>query len=202
VSASAREAQTLALYGGDLYAGVWPWGEVWRLDRDSGQWTFTDRMFKHPLPTRVVLHPYETETKRVDPVANLWGQRITGLHPHGTGLVITTSSKGGGRWEPRFAFLTEKQRADYGATYLATVPGNLAAAIAWKPGPTQLEVKLTGNTLTLSQDGRTLGSVPVPEHLLVAFRPAKVVWGEGIYGRFTGQLIEKSVTLPAAESRP
>ena len=86
VSPSARELQTLAIYGGDVYAGVWPWAEVWRYDRDRDKWAFTERMFHHPLPTDAVVHPYETETLRVDPVGNLWGQRVTGLCPHGAGL--------------------------------------------------------------------------------------------------------------------
>ena len=35
VSDRAREAQTTAIYGGDLYVGVWPWAELWRLDGNS-----------------------------------------------------------------------------------------------------------------------------------------------------------------------
>ena len=190
VSGSAREVQTLALYGGDLYAGVWPWGEVWRCDPDRGRWAFADRMFAHPLPSDTTVHPYEAETRRIDPVGNLWGQRVTGLQPHGAGLVITTSSKGGGPWEPRFAFLTERQRAEYGAVYLATVPGNLAVAAEWNPGPTRFEVTLAGNTLSVTQDGRTLGSVAVPEHLVDAFRPAKVIRGQGVFGPLAGKLVE------------
>jgi hypothetical protein len=192
VSPSARELQTLAIYGGDVYAGVWPWAEVWRYDRDRDKWAFTQRMFHHPLTTDAVVHPYETETLRVDPVGNLWGQRVTGLCPHGAGLVITTSSKGSGPWDPKFAFLSERQRADYGAIYLATVPGALAVAAEWKPGPTRFEVKLSGGTLSVSQDGAPLGSMTVPEHLLSALRPAKLTWGQGMFGPLAGKLTEPS----------
>jgi hypothetical protein len=195
VSRSAREAQTLALYGGDLYAGVWPWAELWRYDAPRQQWGFVERMFDHPQPTDVVVHPYESETKRVDAVANLWGQRITGLQPHGTGLVITTSSKGSGPWEPKFSFLTEQQRADYGATYLATIPGNLAVATTWKPEPTCFEITLTQQQLRVSQDGRPLGSVAIPEALLSDFQPARIVWGQGQFGPLVGQFREKSASL-------
>lgn len=195
LSPSARELQTLALYGGDLYAGVWPWGEVWRYDRDRGKWAFADRMFKHPLPTDAVVHPYETETRRVDAVGNLWGQRITGLHPYGAGLAITTSSKSSGPWEPKFSFLTQQQRADYGAVYLATVPGNLAVPFEWKPGPTRLDVKLQGSTLSVAQDGKLLGSVPLPEHLVTAFRPAKITWGEGVFGPFVGKRTDSTASV-------
>jgi uncharacterized lipoprotein YddW (UPF0748 family) len=195
VSPSAREAQTLAIYGGDLYVGVWPWAEVWRFDRERGKWAFADRMFRHPQPTDSVVHPYEAETRQVDAVYNLWGQRVTGLQPHGAGLVITSSSKTGAPWEPKFSFLTASQRADYGAIYLATVPGNLAAAVEWKPGPTRFEVKLVGNTLSVVQDGRTLGSEVIPERMMAAFRPAKVVWGEGVFGSWAGKIVERSAAV-------
>ena len=124
VSHNAREAQTLAIYNGELYVGVWPWAEVWRYD--GSDWHFVQRMFSHPLLTDAVAHPYEAETKQVDSVYNLWGQRVTGLVPYKGSLIITTSSKGGAPWEPKFAFLTHEQQRDYGAIYRATLPGQLS----------------------------------------------------------------------------
>ena len=205
VSSSAREAQTLAIYGGDLFAGIWPWAEVWRYDSQRNKWAFTQRMFEHPLPTDSVTHPYELETKQVDPVANLWGQRVTGLQPHGTGLVITTSSKSSGPWDPKFSFLTERQLADYGAIYLAVIPGNLAVPIDWQPEPIKISVQLAGTILRVSQDGRTLGQVEIPEHLLSEFQPSHIQWGQGVYGKWSGTLsdplaIADSQTLPQAQS--
>ncbi|MEZ6074733.1 MAG: hypothetical protein R3C56_03380 [Pirellulaceae bacterium] len=205
VSTSAREAQTLAIYGGDLFAGIWPWAEVWRYDTQRNNWAFAQRMFEHPLPTDSSIHPYELETKQVDPVANLWGQRVTGLQPYGTGLVITTSSKSSGPWDPKFSFLTERQLADYGAIYLAVLPGNLAVPIDWQPEPTKISVQLAGTILRVSQDGRTLGQVEIPEHLLSEFQPSHIQWGQGVYGKWSGTLsdplaIADSQTLPQAQS--
>lgn len=205
VSTAAREAQTLAIYGGDLFAGIWPWAEVWRYDSQRNKWAFTQRMFEHPLPTDSVTHPYELETMQVDPVANLWGQRVTGMQPHGTGLLITTSSKSSGPWAPKFSFLTEQQLSDYGAIYLAVIPGNLAVPIDWQSEPTKISVELAGTILKVSQDGRPLGQVEVPEHLLSEFKPSRIQWGRGVYGKWNGTLSDplasaNSQTLP--ESQP
>lgn len=195
VSGASREAQTLAIYDGDLYAGIWPWAELWRYDMQRERWAFTQRMFDHPLPTDAVTHPYELETKQVDPVANLWGQRITGLQPHGTGMLITTSSKSSGPWDPKFSFLGPKQLSDYGASYLATLPGNLATAIEWKPRPTKISVALSGAILSIAQDGRVLAQVQLPDCLLTEFRPAKITWGQGVYGKWSGKLSDSQATL-------
>jgi len=75
VSKKAREAQTIVLYGGELYVGVWPWGEVWRYHRDLDQWNLAHRMFTHPPLTEETIHPYELECQALGIVANLWGQR-------------------------------------------------------------------------------------------------------------------------------
>ena len=73
VSASAREAQTTVIYGGDVFVGVWPWGELWRYNPDSRKWAFTQRMFDHPELSDRITHPYDVENDGGD-VGNQWGQ--------------------------------------------------------------------------------------------------------------------------------
>ena len=105
VRKNAREAQTLTLYGGELYAGVWPWGEVWNLGDRHGEWRFLGRMFTHPAPTDKTTHPYEVQTTKLGAVLNRWGQRVTSLVPFGDSLYLSTSSKGGTPYEPKFTLL-------------------------------------------------------------------------------------------------
>lgn len=203
VSPSAREAQTLAIYGGDVFAGIWPWGEVWRWNTDTREWAFAQRFFQQPLPTSQYQHPYESQTRQVDDVANLWGQRITGLQPHGAGLVVTTSSKTGAPWTRKFAFLDERQREEYGEVYRAVIPGNLAVPTEWKEGPTSFEVTVSGERIRVSQDGRLLGEVAAPKYVTTSFRPANLVWGEGRFGRFAGTLLSSASSVQsAAPARP
>ena len=154
-------------------------------------------MFEHPLPTDSVTHPYELETNQVDPIFNLWGQRVTGMQPHGPGLLITTSSKSSSPWDPKFSFLSERQLAYYGASYFAVVPGNLAVSIDWQPEPTKLSVELSGTILRVSQDGRPVGQIELPQHLLSEFQPSHIQWGRGVYGKWNGALSDPLASVNA-----
>jgi uncharacterized lipoprotein YddW (UPF0748 family) len=194
VSPAAREAQTLALYGGDLYVGVWPWGEVWRRDADRDSWCLADRMFKHPQPSPATVHPYENETRRVDPVGNLWGQRITGLYPLDQWLYITTSSKGSGPWEDKFDFLTPELQGDYGAIYRARVPGVMTVPVSWREGSTRLTIRIEKNMLHIAQDDQPLGQIEIPSSLLGSFQPTSLRWGTGMFGPAPMEIKVKKAT--------
>ena len=117
---SAREAQTTALYGGDLYVGVWPWSELWRSDGALDKWAFVRRIFTRPEITDKYGHPFEKEVAEYNQaqsgniVSNAWGQRVTGLVPQGDALYISTSSKGPEKRETRLAALTDEVFAEYG----------------------------------------------------------------------------------------
>ena len=191
VSGSARECQTLSIYRGDLLAGVWPWAELWRYDRDSAQWHFADRMFTHPEITDERTHPYEAEANRYGLVTNHWGQRVTGMVPLGDALYLSTSSKGTAEWDDRYDFLTEQQRREYGAVLRLRMPGNLAAQMNWTDGPTRLEFSLTADELTIQQDGENLGSTTLPDEFAVNPEELNVVWGQGVFGPLRGVVVNK-----------
>lgn len=180
VSHNAREAQTLAIYNGELYAGVWPWGEIWRFDGTG--WHFVQRAFTHPAITDVVTHPYEAETKQSGDVYNLWGQRVTGLVPYRGSLIITTSSKGGAPWERKFPFLTDEQQLDYGAIYRARVPGQFSVHAPITRTPTRIELKHDGEFLSVLLNGTEAGRISLSPELLKGLAEGSVRWGSGIYG--------------------
>jgi hypothetical protein len=180
VSRSAREAQTLAIYNGELHVGVWPWGEVWRYD--GADWQFVQRMFSHPPLTDAVTHPYETETKQVDDIYNLWGQRVTGLVPFGGSLIITTSSKGGSPWEPKFAFLAADKRLDYGAIYRATLPGQFSVHAPITETSTRIELRKESEFLIVFLNGIESARIRLSPDAWTRLIHGKVRWGHGIYG--------------------
>jgi hypothetical protein len=180
VSRNAREAQTLAIYNGELYVGVWPWAEVWRYD--GAEWHFVQRMFSHPPLTDAVVHPYEADTKQVDSVYNLWGQRVTGLVPYKGSLMITTSSKGGAPWEPKFAFLTEEQQRDYGAIYCATLPGQLSIHAPIRTTPTHIELQKEGDNLLVRLNGAESGNIRLSSEAWKRLAGGAIQWGAGVYG--------------------
>ena len=198
VSASAREAQTTVIYGGDMFVGVWPWGELWRYNPDSNKWTFAQRMFDHPTPTDKVVHPYEEEN-RGNPVGNQWGQRVTSLVTVGDGLLVSTSAKSPSVWNPeQNPFLAPDKWKSYGTVYRLTMPGHLSATTNWTDGPTTLEFTIRGSTMEIKQDGQPLATAtitgPLAEQLRSLTKLKPVTWGTGIYGKFRGQAINGRVT--------
>lgn len=180
VSRNAREAQTLALYNGDLYCGVWPWGELWRYD--GTEWKFVQRMFEHPSLTDKVTHPYEAETQAVDKVYNLWGQRVTGLIPSRGSLFITTSSKGGPPWDPKFAFLTPEQQRDYGAIYRATLPGQASFQFPPQSTPIRFTAVVEDSALKIKINGENYTSLTLSPKAKTRLISGKTTVADGLYG--------------------
>ena len=196
VSSHARECQTLGIYRGDLFAGVWPWAELWRYDRDARKWNSLGRMFSHPQLTRERVHPYEMEAEKHGLVTNHWGQRVTGLVPVGDALYVSTSAKGTYRWDPRYDFLDEMQRREYGSVLRLTMPGNLTAQVPWKEGPMDLEFVIRSTQLQIYQGDIRLASSELDEEFRADLRDSSVTWGQGVFGSFGGRLIKHQVRLP------
>ena len=196
----AREAQTLTLYRGDLFAGVWPWGEVWRLKDADSTWEFTGRLFKHPAMHPEVQAPYEQEMNQLgEKIYNLWGQRVTALIPHREGLLASTSNKNGAPSEPRLTFLKGGRDREYGEVYRLYLPGQLTVPLAWTGAPIALEFEITPGGMTVLQNGQPLGAASFPPASMDAFAIDQIRWGDGIFGPLQGRLSAESLETLAAE---
>jgi hypothetical protein len=200
VSGSAREAQTMVLYGGELYVGVWPWGEVWRYHREQGDWNLARRMFTHPALTDATTHPYELECKALGGVANQWGQRVTSMVPLKDSLLISTSAKNPCRWEPKFDFVGNNAWKEYGSVTRLHASGHLSVPVKWTEGPTELRFTLADGVMRVEQDGNPIGSSVLSGSVTSAPGSAsslgEVDWGQGAYGIFTGVNVKGSTVLP------
>jgi hypothetical protein len=197
VSNRAREAQTTIIYGGELFVGVWPWGELWRYRPDTETWTLDRRLFCHPALSDEIVHPYEVENRDHSP-RNLWGQRVTSLIPNGASLIAATSSKSPAPWEAdAFPFLGPEKWKSYGTVYRLSMPGHLGAPAKWTEGPTTFSFLIDSNRMAISQDGKPLADAALPEDLAAPLRRVKglddLKWGSGVYGRFAGVGINGSV---------
>ncbi len=197
VSGSAREAQTTAIYGGELLVGVWPWGELWRYSPDRREWSFVQRMFDHPALSKKIVHPYDIENAG-NAVGNLWGQRVTSLVSNGPNLFVSTSAKSPFEFDAaKFKFLAPDKWKSYGKVYRLASPGHLAAPTKWTDGPTTIEFKLGGNEMAILQDGRRFAATILPASLAKRFEGAKPIknvrWGNGVFGRFGGVSIKGTV---------
>ncbi len=194
VSTAAREAQTMSIYRGDLIVGVWPWAEVWRYNLDEKQWHSMGRLFTHPDLTDKQTHPYEAEAKRFNLVTNHWGQRVTGMVPLGSSLILSTSSKGTYQWFDKYDFLTEPERREYGAVLQMEMPGNLAAQVKWQDQPMQFDFSIEQGQLVIRQQGEVLAKTKIQGLDSTMFQNTNVKWGNGVFGKLNGQIKSKRVS--------
>jgi len=192
VSSRAREAQTTAIYRGEMFAGVWPWAELWRYDHDVDRWSSMGRAFTHPRLTDKQVHPYEQHTERFRLVTNHWGQRITGMVSIGDSLFLSTSSKGTGRWLEEYDFLSEAERREYGTVLKLSMPGHLSAVISWTGKPLALEFLVFADRLLIRQDGREIGRSKFVPSDAKRLRSLKTTRGQGIFGPLRGRWLPGS----------
>lgn len=202
VSPGSREAQATMIYRGELYVGVWPWAELWRQDRDTGEWALAGRMFERPPISNAWGHPWEGEIRAyneatgAEVVPNTWGQRVWGLAPWRDSMMVATSAKGPMERDPRLSFLTDEVYAEYGRVWRYTLPGNLAAPLQYRDRPTRIECVVERDRLVVRQDGEVRGEVALDRKLTAGLEPASVTWGRGIFGR-TACRLEGRETKPA-----
>ncbi len=186
VSSNAREAQTLAIHGGYVYAGVWPWGELWRYDPDTKTWTFVTRVFELPIPNRENQEPFAQAMKDKSDVYNYWGQRITSLTNVGDSMYIATMNKQGMPYKPEeHDFMTPEILAQYGKVHRLRSNAQVAAPFRWKT-KTQFRFVYADGKLEIHQDGQLLGSTTCKADGVRG--PYKIRKSYGIYGPFAGMI--------------
>ena len=109
------EAQSMAVYCGDLFVGYWPKGEVWRWDRLEEKWSLFYRFFSESPDESFV--PYANRTPDGLP-GSFFGQRITSLIPFGNDLYLATSNLGGWTLDSKAnAVIGKRATKEYGAIY-------------------------------------------------------------------------------------
>ena len=195
VATYAREAQSLALYRGELYTGVWPWAELWRFDRTDGQWSLARRLFHRPPFTNEVGHPFEAEilaynaAHQTKNVINDWGQRATSLAVAGEALYIGTSNKGGALRPPDYTFIDDAALAEYGLVYRLSLPGHLSCQTRWVDGPTTFRFAVAAGRMSVSQDGREIASATLDPAVITGLGDAQITWGQGLFGPLAGNLV-------------
>jgi hypothetical protein len=198
VSGSSREAQTTCIYGGDIFVGVWPWAELWRLDANADAWSFVQRMFTKPALTTAVTHPWDQEMLDFNAKHgttmdfNSWGERVTGLVPMGDSLYVSTSAKAPWARDDRLEFLTDEVLQEYGRVYRMTVPGVLSVPIQWSDKPTTLQFTIANGRMTITQDGQPLGDTALPAAPTTP-RDWKYTWSKGVFGPLGGHMTNHSV---------
>ena len=181
VSGSAREAMSMGIYGGNMYVGVWPWAELWRLDAPQQKWKYTIRGFTHPELTNAQVHPYEQEAVEQNLVLNHWGQRITSLVPLGEHLFMGTSSKGLDTWTEDRNFLKKHQADQYGSLIKLTLPGTITVPIEWDAEPIRLSFRILPDRIEILHQQITIGTAKIDRPTYESFLNATPRKGTGVF---------------------
>lgn len=109
-----REAQSLIPVGPNIWAGLWPFGEVWE-GRPGSPWKLLLRAFPGDACGDA---PHDAARRAAGlPEPNLLGQRIWGIALWSTGIAISTAPKHLGAREA-VAALPEAERRAYGRVLL------------------------------------------------------------------------------------
>jgi hypothetical protein len=202
-----RETQSLAIYGGDVYAGLWPWGEVCSAQLGAAGFSLVTALFtkqndlnQKALPPVLLedswLHPYEKTALEAGAEYNAAGQRITSMCVYNNMLVLATSSKESRPAKSSLRFLPEELRNEYGDIYSLVVPGALSVAIPWTEEPVQLSIRLSGNRLTVLSDGCVLGTTSLEEALRVEWSGVTATFGQGIFGTSPLSITHTRLSIP------
>ena len=189
VSANAREAQTLAIYGGELYAGVWPWGELWRYDSDANAWAFVTRVFDSPEPNKDDQEPFARAMKGKADDYNYWGQRITSLTNHENALYIATFNKRGMPFKPaEHDMIDADTLAQYGRVHKLVGNTQIATSFEMKP-ETTFRFIYSDKQMAVYQDGKCIVEISPTAVGLEGRVPTETRLGTGIYGPTAGTVV-------------
>lgn len=109
---SSFELQSLAVFCGDLYAGFWPKGEIWRFSSKTKTWHFVTSLFT----------PYDIQPFRDKNFFGVQGchflrQRICSMVPYGDGLYVSTGNYNAWPADYRIEGMSQKTMDEYGAVY-------------------------------------------------------------------------------------
>ncbi len=189
VSSNAREAQTLAIYGGYLYVGVWPWGEVWRFDHEENAWSLVSRVFDQPEMTKDDQEPFARAMANKPAPYNYWGQRVTSLTNFEDSLFVSTMNKQGQPHLPVHDFMDVETVDQYGAIHKIYVPGQITAAFEWKE-QTTFRFVADEDSISIYQDGKSLGTART-DPAFDSERVLNIELGTGIYGPLRAEAVRQ-----------
>ena len=118
---NGKEAQSMAIYGGDLFVGYWPDGKILRYCYKTKSWSQFSRFFTFPNPGDNI-HDYYRPENNIP--WSFYGQRVTALIPFEDGLYAVTSNLR--EWYEDIVpspLLSEEEIRQYGAVYKIYRPG-------------------------------------------------------------------------------
>jgi hypothetical protein len=178
-----REAQSLAIYGGDLYVGMYPWGRVFRLDRDTNQWGYY-RPFEHPQ-IMAGKFPYADTCPKAE-----WAQRITYLTPYRGSLAAGMGSmRANPQQSENPVCIPEEAFEDYGRVELITAAASTMGQLKWTDEVVNIEFIARVDGLDIYQDGEEIAHTRTSISREFFEKTGQIEFGYGIYGPINGTIL-------------
>lgn len=180
-----REAQSMAIYGGDLYVGYWPRGEIMIYNHESKKWSLSTRLFSHPVEEDPFI-PYLGRLI-VDGESAFLGQRISSLVTYSNKLFATTSNLRSWSYDVENPdFLTSEQIEEYGRIYSLEKPGCLNTFLDITKDSILINFIFEKDKVMIKEDDKIIGQMSNPGFLFND--NLDLVLEEGFFGEFNGQV--------------
>lgn len=191
LNTNGRELQTLTIYRGDIYAGVWPWGELFKNNNlNSDDWKLVKRVFSEPSIYDPGMAPYQNiikqnfKDKNVE--TNTWGQRIIDLAPFNNSLFISTGNNGNNVTDKNILDLV-KNKEEYGAVWELKANSQVSCLFEYKE-KTTLKFVHIGKLISIYQDNNLICKLPLINDYENIFDTTQIINEHGVYGKFNGQV--------------
>lgn len=185
-----KEAQSMAIYCGDLYVGYWPRGEVAVYDLIDEKWIANYSFFSNSSQYDDKI-PYSDID--FEGTTSFLGQRISSLQPYSNKLFVSTSNLRNwhvGIKDP--VFLSKQKIDEYGMIYSIFKKGCLTTFLDVYKKKIVLEFLFLDDSIKIKQNGKIIGG---SEYNGLPARELNVFYGEGLFGDFNGKIIKTNSFL-------
>ncbi len=182
-SASNIELQSVSLFCGELHAGFYPNGEIWRRRLEDGKWEKIYQLFSHPGNHNGGKVPYRDMlvSGKFSMYGNgsFFGQRATSMVRHQNSLFIASGNLGEwGKDVPIPPFMTKEQFDEYGLVHYKTDTNCLNTILP--EDELSLRIELSSDAIRLFQKGKKIAETSL--HDFDVGRLDRFEVGNGVHG--------------------
>lgn len=187
------ELQSVSLFCGDLYAGFWPQGEVWKKNLGKTLWKKTTRFFSHPQNIKFNEIPYSEYlySKKYGNYDNagFFGQRATSMVNYKNSLFISSGNLGGWNKDiPNPSFLNTDQINEYGLIHTKTDSNCLTTVI---DSNIAMKINIDSNNISVYNNAAKVAETKLHDFDINQIDHFYI--GEGVFGTLSDKEISVQV---------
>lgn len=186
-----RESQSVAVSGGRVFMGMYPWAELFVQDGE-GQAPTVYRLITQPAKGGEFA-PYATRIAASSNVPTgqyadrTWAQRIPTIAILSGRVCASTASRTGESLQPWLTVISAAEAAPYGQVFCADVANHVMGRVE---AQTRVSFRITSQNIAILQNGVVVAEVLHSLSAAALTRLATVtpIMGSGDYGPFAGTL--------------